>query len=119
LLVATEVAARGLDIPKVSHVINFDMPEESGMYFHRIGRTARAGRKGIAISFVGREDWSIFNEIRRMTSATIDEIPEPVVPGLKVSRVDMPPRRMMRAVGRFRRPRRFDNRGRQRRRSRW
>jgi len=120
LLVATEVAARGLDIPKVSHVINYDMPEESGMYFHRIGRTARAGRKGIAISFVTREDWSIFNEIRRMTSATIDEIPEPVVPGLKVTRLEMPPRRMMGGGGgRFRRPRRFDQRGRQRGVTRW
>lgn len=120
LLVATEVAARGLDIPKVSHVINYDMPEEAGMYFHRIGRTARAGRKGIAISFVTREDWSIFSEIRRMTSATIDEIPEPMVPGLKIPRLEMPPRRMMReGGGRFRRPRRFDQRGRPRDRRRW
>lgn len=120
LLVATEVAARGLDIPKVSHVINYDMPEEAGMYFHRIGRTARAGRKGIAISFVTREDWSIFSEIRRMTSATIDEIPEPMVSGLKIPRLEMPPRRMMReGGGRFRRPRRFDQRGRPRDRRRW
>ena len=120
LLVATDVAARGLDIPRVSHVINYDMPEEAGMYFHRIGRTARAGRKGIAISFITRDDWSVFNALRRMTSATIDEIPEPVVSGLRIPRIEMPPRRMMGGGGgRFRRPRRFDQRGRPRGRSRW
>ncbi|HYY91186.1 MAG TPA: DEAD/DEAH box helicase, partial [Candidatus Dormibacteraeota bacterium] len=56
VLVATDVAARGLDIPWVSHVINYDMPEEPKMYFHRVGRTARAGEKGRSISLVSRED---------------------------------------------------------------
>ncbi len=118
LLVATDVAARGLDIPRVSHVINYDMPEEATMYFHRIGRTARAGRKGIAISFLTRDDWGMFNEVRRMTSATIDEIHPPAVPGLHVSRVYMPSRPMG-GGGRYRQARRYDNRGTQRRRSRW
>src|SRR5207237_8418110 len=86
LLIATDVAARGLDIPKVSHVINYDMPEEPGMYFHRIGRTARAGRRGIAISFLTRDDWDVFEGIRRMTSATLDEIQEPSIPGLNIPR---------------------------------
>jgi ATP-dependent RNA helicase DeaD len=55
-LVATDVAARGLDIPEVSHVFNFDIPEDSEAYVHRIGRTARAGRTGRAITFVGEWD---------------------------------------------------------------
>ncbi len=53
VLVATDVAARGIDIPDVSHVFNFDMPRSGDTYLHRIGRTARAGRKGTAISLVG------------------------------------------------------------------
>jgi ATP-dependent RNA helicase DeaD len=55
-LIATDVAARGLDIPEVSHVFNFDIPEDSEAYVHRIGRTARAGRKGTAVMFVGEWD---------------------------------------------------------------
>ena len=55
-LIGTDVAARGLDIPEVSHVFNFDIPEDSEAYIHRIGRTARAGRKGRAILFVGEWD---------------------------------------------------------------
>jgi ATP-dependent RNA helicase DeaD len=117
LLIATDVAARGLDIPKVSHVINYDMPEDPGMYFHRIGRTARAGRRGIAISFLTREDWAVFEGLRRMTSATLDEISPPDVPGLNIPRIHLPGRPM--GGGGGRRPqRRFDQRGRSRGRSR-
>ena len=53
ILVATDVAARGLDIAGVSHVINFDIPESYDDYVHRIGRTGRAGMKGKALTFVG------------------------------------------------------------------
>ncbi len=120
LLIATDVAARGLDIPKVSHVINFDMPEDPAMYFHRIGRTARAGKRGIAISFLTREDWDVFNGIRRMTSAILDEIHEPMVPGLNIPRLNLPPRPFGGpGGGGFRRPRRYDRRGSQRGRGRW
>ncbi len=118
LLVATEVAARGLDIPRVSHVINYDMPEDATMYFHRIGRTARAGRRGIAISFLTRDDWDLFNEVRRMTSATIDEIPEPTAPGLNIPRIYLPPRPRV-GTGRLGRRPRFDNRGAPRQHRRW
>jgi ATP-dependent RNA helicase RhlE len=53
ILIATDVAARGLDIPNVSHVINYDMPESQDTYTHRIGRTGRAGKRGIALTFIG------------------------------------------------------------------
>jgi len=118
LLIATDVAARGLDIPKVSHVINYDMPEDPLMYFHRIGRTARAGKRGIAISFLTRDDWDVFEGIRRMTSATLDEIQEPSIPGFKIPTVNLPPRPMGGGGERYQR-RRYDNRPRQRGRSRW
>lgn len=120
LLIATDVAARGLDIPKVSHVINYDMPEDPTLYFHRVGRTARAGKKGIAISFLTREDWDVFNGIRRMTSATLDEIQAPDVPGLNVPRINLPPRPFGGpGGGGFRRERRYQPRGRRRNPSRW
>jgi ATP-dependent RNA helicase DeaD len=120
LLIATDVAARGLDIPKVSHVINYDMPDDPAMYFHRIGRTARAGKRGIAISLVTREDWDAFNGIRRMTSATLDEIQEPMVPGLNIPQLHLPPRPFGGpGGGGFPRPRRNENRGRRRRYDRW
>jgi ATP-dependent RNA helicase DeaD len=120
LLIATDVAARGLDIPKVSHVINFDMPEDPTLYFHRIGRTARAGKRGIAISFLTREDWNVFEGIRRMTSATLDEIQEPIVPGLNIPKLHLPSRPFGGpGAGGFRRPRRYEQRGRRRNPSRW
>ncbi len=119
LLIATDVAARGLDIPKVSHVINYDMPNDPAMYFHRIGRTARAGKRGAAISLLTRDDHDMFDSVRRMTSATIDEIPIPAVPGLKVGRVYMPRPPIGGGMGQYNRPRRFDNRGRRRRYSSW
>jgi ATP-dependent RNA helicase DeaD len=65
LLIATNVAARGLDLSNVSHVINFDMPEDVDTYVHRVGRTARAGRSGTAITFVGQYDIEMFDQLRR------------------------------------------------------
>ena len=73
VLVATDVAARGLDIPWVSHVINYDMPEEPKMYFHRVGRTARAGEKGRSISLVSREDHGVFKGVKNMTGTLIEQ----------------------------------------------
>ena len=65
ILVATDVAARGLDIDDISHVINFDMPRKVDIYIHRIGRTARAGNKGTAISLVEAHDMAVIAKIER------------------------------------------------------
>ena len=64
ILVATNVAARGLDIPAVSHVINYDMPGNLEEYVHRIGRTARMGRPGTAITFVSEWDFPVLDVIQ-------------------------------------------------------
>ncbi|HKV53157.1 MAG TPA: DEAD/DEAH box helicase [Candidatus Binataceae bacterium] len=72
VLVATDVAARGLDIPGVSHVINFDMPEEPENYIHRIGRTARMGREGHAISLVTPEERASLGRIERTLGITLE-----------------------------------------------
>ena len=71
LLIATNLAARGLDIPEVSHVINYDIPEESESYVHRIGRTARMGREGMAITFVAEWDEKSLAEIKKVVNGAL------------------------------------------------
>ena len=72
ILIATDVAARGLDIPDVSHVINFDIPESAEAYVHRIGRTGRAGRAGEAITLVTPREVRWLRQIERTTRARIE-----------------------------------------------
>jgi ATP-dependent RNA helicase DeaD len=74
LLVATDVAARGLDIEGVTHIINYDIPMEALVYFHRIGRTARKGLEGTAISLVDYGEMTEFNNIRALTKTVIEEL---------------------------------------------
>ncbi|MDP1696125.1 MAG: DEAD/DEAH box helicase [archaeon] len=74
ILVCTDVAARGLDIKDVSHIYNFDLPNTGNDYIHRIGRTARAGKNGIAISFVSSGEHSEFRNICREKSLNIENI---------------------------------------------
>ncbi len=80
LLVATDVAARGLDIKGISHVINFDLPHVAEDYIHRIGRTGRAGATGVAISLVGPEDRSSLADIERLTG---NRLAREVIAGLE------------------------------------
>jgi ATP-dependent RNA helicase DeaD len=114
VLVATDVAARGLDIPWVSHVINYDMPDDPLMYFHRVGRTARAGKRGTSISLVSREDHSIFNQVKSMTGSHIEQDTRFALEGTARTHLLLPPRPTGFAGQRGGRRRR-DNRGRQKR----
>ncbi len=72
VLVATDVAARGLDIPSISHVINYDLPDSPEDYVHRIGRTGRAGRSGVALSFVCLEQRHLIRDIEKLIGRPLD-----------------------------------------------
>jgi len=74
LLVATDVAARGLDIHGITHIINYDVPMDPLVYFHRIGRTARKGNEGTAITLVSYGELSDFHNIKALTKTTIEEV---------------------------------------------
>ena len=75
ILIATNLASRGLDLPEISHVINFDMPEDVETYIHRVGRTARMGRAGTAITFVGQFDLEIFDQLKRNLGSSLKRHP--------------------------------------------
>ncbi len=79
-LVATDVAARGIDVPGVTHVINFDLPRQAEYYVHRIGRTGRAGASGLAVSLANPAERGTLRQIERYTGASI---PAHVIPGLE------------------------------------
>jgi ATP-dependent RNA helicase RhlE len=72
VLVATDIAARGLDIPSITHVVNYDLPDSAADYVHRIGRTGRAGRSGVALSFVSEEQRYLIRDIERVTGRQLD-----------------------------------------------
>ena len=80
VLVATDVAARGIDVPTITHVINYGLPMKAEDYVHRIGRTGRAGRSGLAITIAERRDIPMIRRIERFTT---HNIPASVVPGLE------------------------------------
>ena len=77
LLIATDVASRGLDITDISHVINFDLPEEAEVYVHRIGRTGRAGATGIAISFCAHDERHMMRDINKLSGNKIETLQTP------------------------------------------
>jgi superfamily II DNA/RNA helicase len=85
ILVCTDVAARGLDIKDVSHVYNYDIPKTGSDYIHRIGRTARAGKNGIAVSFVSSGDHGDFNQILKQGGSSIEKVQLPKFDILKDS----------------------------------
>jgi len=72
VLVATDIASRGIDIDEITHVVNFDMPNIAETYIHRIGRTARAGASGIAVSFCDREELEHLRAIERLIGRRLD-----------------------------------------------
>ncbi|MBU2481704.1 MAG: DEAD/DEAH box helicase [Proteobacteria bacterium] len=88
ILVATDVAARGLDVDRISHVINYDMPSKVEPYIHRIGRTGRAGRTGEAILFVGRNESWMLKNIERATKQPIKELALPSNTQINKKRID-------------------------------
>jgi len=77
VLIATDVAARGIDIPRVTHVINYDLPHDLESYIHRIGRTGRAGRHGVAILFVAKREVGFIKRLERHTQTPVVQISVP------------------------------------------
>jgi ATP-dependent RNA helicase DeaD len=89
LLVATDVAARGLDIQRLSHVINYDMPSSSEAYVHRIGRTGRAGREGTAITLVEPREHRLLRSMEAVTKQKVEVLTVPTVADLRARRLDV------------------------------
>ena len=87
IIVATDVAARGLDVERVSHVVNFDMPHDSESYVHRIGRTGRAGRSGEAILFVAPRERNMLHVIERATRQPIEQMQMPSAEAVNAQRI--------------------------------
>jgi ATP-dependent RNA helicase DeaD len=89
LLVATDVAARGLDIEQLSHVFNYDLPSAPDAYIHRIGRTGRAGREGTAITLVEPREHRLLRTIENITRQKIEVCPIPTVADLRARRLEL------------------------------
>ncbi len=83
ILVATDVAARGIDVPTITHVINYDLPKQAEDYVHRIGRTGRAGRSGIALTFAEVKEYMKVHKIERYLNR---QLPEKTIEGLEPTR---------------------------------
>ncbi len=89
MLVATDVAARGLDIERVSHVVNYDVPSSPDAYVHRIGRTGRAGREGVAITLAEARDYRLLRNIEQVTKRKIATESVPTVHDLRARRLEL------------------------------
>ena len=89
MLVATDVAARGLDIDHVSHVINYDIPTAAEVYVHRIGRTGRIGREGVAITLVDPREHRMLRQIEGLTKQKIEMVALPTADALRSKRLDI------------------------------
>ncbi|MCY7294840.1 DEAD/DEAH box helicase [Alteromonas sp. a30] len=87
ILIATDVVARGLDVDRVSHVVNYDVPYDTESYVHRIGRTGRAGRTGDAILFVSHREMRLLRTIERATKQKMDPMPIPTLTEMNESRL--------------------------------
>ena len=100
ILVATDVAARGLDVERISHVVNFDLPIDTESYVHRIGRTGRAGRSGDAISFVTPRERRMLTTIERATRQPLTQMQLPSVDDVNATRLTRFDDRITEALGR-------------------
>ncbi|WP_326522541.1 DEAD/DEAH box helicase [Archangium lipolyticum] len=89
LLVATDVAARGLDIEKLTHVVNYDVPNAPEAYVHRIGRTGRAGREGVAITLAEPREHRLLRNIEKLTGQKIEVATVPTVADLRARRLEL------------------------------
>jgi ATP-dependent RNA helicase DeaD len=87
ILIATDVAARGLDVERISHVLNYDIPQDTESYVHRIGRTGRAGRSGAALLFVTPRERHLLKAIEKATRSTLTEAELPTVEDVNAQRV--------------------------------
>ncbi len=87
ILVATDVAARGLDVDRIGHVVNYDVPYDTESYVHRIGRTGRAGRKGEAILFIAPRERNMLRAIERATRQVIEPMNLPSVDAVNTLRI--------------------------------
>jgi ATP-dependent RNA helicase DeaD len=87
ILVATDVAARGLDVERISHVVNFDIPTDTESYVHRVGRTGRAGRSGDAISFVTPRERRLLAAIERATRQSLSPMTMPTIEDINATRL--------------------------------
>ncbi len=87
IIVATDVVARGLDVPRISHVINYDVPHDTESYVHRIGRTGRAGRKGDAILFIAPREKRMLFSIEKATRQKIEEMQLPTTEVINDKRI--------------------------------
>merc|ERR1711918_57761 len=76
VLIATDLLARGIDVQQVSLVLNFDLPRQPENYLHRIGRSGRFGRKGVAINFISRQDIKALESLEEFFNVSIIELPE-------------------------------------------
>ncbi|MEY4721009.1 MAG: hypothetical protein RIQ46_734, partial [Pseudomonadota bacterium] len=95
VLVATDIAARGIDVSGVSHVFNFEIPNVPEQYVHRIGRTARAGADGIAISFVAPDEKAYIRDIERLTGVKLAQLPLPEDFQKEAARLPLPAKKTL------------------------
>jgi ATP-dependent RNA helicase RhlE len=106
ILVATDIAARGIDIPGISHVVNYELPNEPESYVHRIGRTARAGASGIALSFCDATERPYLKAIERLTRISVEVVDHPMAQAPQEEAPKRPAKRNTRGAGPAKRRRR-------------
>src|SRR5213596_48305 len=90
VLVATDIAARGIDVDGIRMVVNFDVPNDPEVYVHRVGRTARAGARGLALTLISPDEWLLMGDIEKLVGQTF---PREVIPGFEPSIAPLQPKR--------------------------